>query len=134
MDTTHWMTTITHALQQATAALTPARPIGDLLMPWVHDLSIAALAAAVATLGAVMLLELRALAALRRNVDSHLARVFEQLDLIRFDHVQLLEAHARQSTERAAAPAIRLPVATSSTPSNNASTAGPVAPAAVAAG
>jgi hypothetical protein len=95
MDATHWMTTVTNALQQGTQALTPARPLGDLLMPYVHEFSIAALAAAVVTLGCVMLLELRALAALRRNVDAHLARVFEQLDLIRFDHVQLLEAHAR---------------------------------------
>lgn len=96
MDATHWMTTVTNALQHGTQALTqPARPLGDLVMPYVHEFSIAALAAAVVTLGFVMLLELRALAALRRNVDDHLARVFEQLDLIRFDHVQLLEAHAR---------------------------------------
>jgi len=95
MDATHWMTTVTNAWQQGTQALTPARPIADVVMPYVHEFSIAALAAAVVTLGCVMLLELRALAALRRNVDAHLARVFEQLDLIRFDHVQLLEAHAR---------------------------------------
>lgn len=97
MEVTHWMTTITHMLQLALQYLTPTRPLGEFFMPWVHELSITALAAAVVTLGVVMLLELRALAALRRDVDSHLARVFEQLDLIRFDHVQLLEAHARHS-------------------------------------
>ena len=104
MDATHWMTTVTNALQQGTQALTPARPLGDLVMPYIHEFSIAALAAAVVTLGCVMLLELRALAALRRNVDAHLARVFEQLDLIRFDHVQLLEAHARIAGGMAVAP------------------------------
>ena len=110
MDATHWMTAITHALQQGAQALhCPRAPFADLVMPWVHDVSIAALAAAVVTLGCVMLLELRALAALRRNVDAHLARVFEQLDLIRFDHVQLLEAHARiAGAIAAAAPRMRL--------------------------
>jgi hypothetical protein len=58
----------------------------------VHDLSVAALAAAVVTLGAVMLLELRSLARLRSSVDRNLARVFEQLDLLRFDNAQALEA------------------------------------------
>lgn len=103
MDPTHWTTAITHALQQGIQTLTPARPLADLGLPWVHDVSIAALAAAVVTLGGVMLLELRALAALRRDMDAHLARVFEQLDLIRFDHVQLLEAHARIAGAMAAA-------------------------------
>ncbi len=101
MDATHWMTAITHALQHGTQTLAQlARSFADLVMPSIHDVSLAALAAAVVTLGCVMLLELRALAALRRNVDVHLARLFEQLDLIRFDHVQLLEAHARLARGR----------------------------------
>lgn len=96
MEATHWINTVTHALQQGAQSLTPpARPLAEFFMPWLHELSITALAAAVVTLGCVMLLELRALATLRRNLDSHLARVFEQLDLMRFDHVQLLEAHMR---------------------------------------
>ena len=98
MEVTHWMTTVTQALQRGVQAITaPAHPLSESFMPWVHELSIAALAAAVVTLGCVMLMELRALAALRRNVDSHLTRVFEQLDLIRYDHVQLLEAYARHT-------------------------------------
>ena len=118
MDATHWMTAITHALQLGRQTLSQsARPVAELGMPSVHDVSIAALAVAVVTLGVVMLLELRALAALRRNVDGHLARVFEQLDLIRFDHVQLLEAHARIAGAMAvAAPAERI-VPTASSPS-----------------
>ena len=135
MDATQWMTAFTHVLQQGTQALTPTRPLGDLVMPWVHELSIAALAAAVVTLGCVMLLELRALAALRRNVDSHLARVFEQLDLIRFDHVQLLEAHARIVGAMAApvSAAAERGVTTPVSPMSVATSA-PLAPPAIAAG
>jgi len=138
MDATHWMTTVTNALQQGTQALTqPARPLGDLVMPYVHEFSIAALAAAVVTLGCVMLLELRALAALRRNVDDHLARVFEQLDLIRFDHVQLLEAHARIAAAMAGPMPASAPTergATITSGPNNASTSAALMPPAIAAG
>lgn len=136
MDATHWMTAITHALQLGTQTLSQsARPLADLVMPWVHDVSIALLAAAVVTLGCVMLLELRALAALRRGVDAHLGRVFEQLDLIRFDHVQLLEAHARIAAAMAAAtsvPAERVVTATSGPTSTTTSAA--LAPPTIAAG
>jgi hypothetical protein len=58
---------------------------------WLHDASQAALAAAVMTLGLVILLELRAIVRLRRAVDCNLARVFEQLDLLRFENQQLIE-------------------------------------------
>ena len=44
-----------------------------------HDVSQTALAAAVLTLGLVILLELRSFARLRRSVDINLGRVFEQL-------------------------------------------------------
>jgi len=97
MEATHWITAFTHTLQQGIASL------ADVIVPWLHEFSIAALAAAVVTLGCVMLLELRALAVLRRNVDTHLGRMFEQLDLIRFDHVQLLEAYGRHAANAAAA-------------------------------
>lgn len=60
-------------------------------MTWLHDASQAALAAAVMTLGLVILLELRSIARLRRAVDCNLARVFEQLDLLRFETQQLIE-------------------------------------------
>lgn len=60
-------------------------------LPWVHDLSQSALAAAVLLLGLVLLLELRCVVQLRRTVDRDLARVFEQLDLLRFENQQLLE-------------------------------------------
>lgn len=70
-------------------------------MTWVHDISQAALAAAVMTLGLVMLLELRSVARLRRTVDCNLARVFEQLDLLRFENQQLLEAQTQPQSSRA---------------------------------
>jgi hypothetical protein len=59
---------------------------------WLHDASQTALAAAVTTLGLVILLELRSIARLRRALDCNLARVFEQLDLLRFEIQQLIEA------------------------------------------
>ena len=60
-------------------------------LPWIHDVSQSALAAAVASLGLVLLLELRSVVQLRRTMDRNLARVFEQLDLLRFENQQLLE-------------------------------------------
>ena len=60
----------------------------------IHDVSQTALAGAVLTLGLVILLELRSIVRLRRLVDGHLARVFEQLDLLRYENQQLLEAHS----------------------------------------
>jgi hypothetical protein len=70
---------------------------------WVHELSQSALAGAVAMLGLVILLELRSIARLRRVVEGHLNRLFEQLDLLRFENQQLIEAQAR-------APAASAPV------------------------
>jgi hypothetical protein len=64
-------------------------------MIWIHEISQTALAAAVATLGLVILLELRSISRLRGSVDNHLTRVFEQLDLLRFESQQLLEAQER---------------------------------------
>jgi hypothetical protein len=61
------------------------------MMIWIHEISQTALAASVATLGLVILLELRSIARLRRAVDGHLARLFEQLDLMRFESQQLQE-------------------------------------------
>jgi hypothetical protein len=60
----------------------------------IHDLSESALAAAVLALGLVMLLELRSLGRLRNTVARDLSRVFEQLDLLRFDSQQLIEVQA----------------------------------------
>ena len=48
-----------------------------------HEVSQTALAAAVLTLGLVILLEIRSFARLRRMMDINLARVFEQLELLR---------------------------------------------------
>ena len=59
--------------------------------PHVHDISVSALAAAVVPLGVVILLELRSVLKLRHAVDNSLARVFEQLDLLRFESQQLIE-------------------------------------------
>ena len=78
--------------------------LSTLQLHWVHEISQGALAAAVATLGAVILLELRSIARLRRTVDAHLTRLFEQLDLLRFESQQLAESQARhqpQSTRTA---------------------------------
>jgi len=78
---------------------------------WIHEISQSALAAAVATLGVVILLELRSISRLRRAMDTHLARVFEQLDLLRSENQQLLEVQARSAApntpmhERAPPPA-----------------------------
>jgi hypothetical protein len=70
--------------------------LGAVQLHWVHEISQSALAAAVATLGVVILLELRSIARLRRAVDEHLSRLFEQLDLLRFESQQGAEAQARQ--------------------------------------
>jgi hypothetical protein len=56
-----------------------------LQMSWLHEISQTALAAAVVTLGVVILLELRSIKLMRHAMDAHLGRVFEQLDLLRFD-------------------------------------------------
>ena len=61
-------------------------------MTWMHEISQSALAAAVVMLGVVILLELRSVAHMRRHVEGSLARLFEQLDLLRFENQQLLEA------------------------------------------
>jgi hypothetical protein len=66
--------------------------VRSLIVIWIHDISQAALAVAVATLGVVILLELRCVVKLRRAMDCNLGRVFEQLDLLRFEIQQLGEA------------------------------------------
>jgi hypothetical protein len=60
-----------------------------------HDVSQTALAAAVFTLGLVILLELRSFNRLRRSVDINLGRVFEQLEMLRAESRQMLDAQAR---------------------------------------
>jgi hypothetical protein len=71
---------------------------------WLHDIPLSALAAAVATLGVVIWLELRSIRQLRRSVDINLARVFEQLEILRAESRQLLQAQAlaQRAAERAA--------------------------------
>jgi hypothetical protein len=66
-----------------------------------HDISQTALAAAVLALGLVILLELRSFTRLRRSVDINLGRVFEQLEMLRAESRQMLEAQA-QAAVRAA--------------------------------
>jgi Protein of unknown function (DUF2802) len=53
---------------------------------WMHELSQSALAVAIVVLGVVIMLELRSIRSMKRTLDGHLARVFEQLDLLRLDH------------------------------------------------
>src|ERR1700689_4422324 len=60
-----------------------------------HEVSQTALAAAVVILGLVILLEIRSFARLRRMVDINLGRVFEQLELLRGESRQMLEAQAK---------------------------------------
>ncbi len=59
---------------------------------WIHAISESALAAAILILGLVIMLELRSIRSMKRNLDTHLARVFEQLDLLRLDHSSRAES------------------------------------------
>ncbi len=61
-----------------------------------YDWSEAALAAAVLALALVLVLELRSTQRLRRLVGQELARIFEQLDLVRFESQQLLEQRSAE--------------------------------------
>jgi len=82
-----------------------------LQMNWLHEISQSALAAAVVILGVVIMLELRSIKLLKRAMDVHLGRVFEQLDLLRFEK-QPIEV---KSTEGNSPPgALPLTAATSS--------------------
>jgi len=64
-------------------------------LSWIHALPQTALSAAVMTLGLVILLELRAIARLRRALDGGLKRVFERLDLLCFENQRLSEAQSQ---------------------------------------
>jgi hypothetical protein len=78
-----------------------------------HEVSQTALAAAVLTLGLVILLEIHSFTRLRRMVDINLSRVFEQLELLRAESRQLLDAQAQaqaQAALRVAAVAPAKPV------------------------
>lgn len=75
----------------------------------VHDISVSALAAAVITLGVVLLMELRSVLRLRKVVDGQLGRVFEQLDLLRFETQQLLEGQQALQSPRPVANAMLTP-------------------------
>ncbi len=63
---------------------------------WIHAISESALAAAILILGLVIMLELRSIRSMKRNLDTHLARVFEQLDLLRLDHSSREESADRR--------------------------------------
>ena len=94
--------------------------LSTLQLHWVHEISQGALAAAVATLGAVILLELRSIARLRRAVDGHLNRLFEQLDLLRFESQQQAESQARNQP-----PSTRTAVTVAAAPNTPAAFAAP---------
>jgi len=85
--------------------------LGTVQLHWVHEISQGALAAAVATLGVVILLELRSIARLRRAVDGHLSRLFEQLDLLRFESQQMAASQGQPLSTRTAVtvPAVSTP-------------------------
>jgi hypothetical protein len=69
---------------------------------WLHDIPLTALAGAVVTLGVVILLELRSFQRLRRSVDINLGRVFEQLEMLRAESRQMLEAQAQAQAQAVA--------------------------------
>ncbi|HEX4052047.1 MAG TPA: hypothetical protein VHY19_14325 [Steroidobacteraceae bacterium] len=104
----------------------------------VHDISVSALAAAVITLGVVLMMELRCVLRMRQVVDNQLGRVFEQLDLLRFETQQLLEGQQSIELRDTAAVAIvrgagRAPLVTLSPPvlsPHSAATASAATPAA----
>src|SRR5579863_492439 len=75
-----------------------------------HDVSVTALAAAVLVLGLVMLLEIQSFSRLRRMVDINLGRVFEQLELLRAEARQMLEAQAQAALRVAPVVAPAKPV------------------------
>lgn len=75
-----------------------------LQMGWLHEISQSALAAAVSILGAVILLELRSIKLLRRALDNQLGRVFEQLDLMRFETQQPVGVESRAPVAAAQEP------------------------------
>jgi hypothetical protein len=74
-----------------------------LQLKWLHEISQSALAAAILILCVVILLELRSIKLMKRTMDTNLGRVFEQLDLLRFDR-QTTDAPAPAATS-APAPA-----------------------------
>jgi hypothetical protein len=81
-------------------------------LKWIHEISQSALAAAVLTLGVVILLELHSISRLRRSVDANLQRVFEQLDLLRFEsqqHEEMPVPSARAKSTETIAGVRRLP-------------------------
>ena len=71
-----------------------------------HDVSVTALAAAVLILGLVILLEIHCFSRLRRMVDINLSRVFEQLELLRTESRQMLEAQAQAQAVLRVAPVV----------------------------
>ena len=85
---------MTNWLQMAAVQLSSVQ------LHWVHEISQTALAAAVATLGLVIMLELRSISRLRRAVDTHLVKLFEQLNLLRSESQQLIEAQVRLRTPK----------------------------------
>jgi hypothetical protein len=68
--------------------------IGGIEMVLVREISQSALAIAVLTLGVVMLLELRSIARLRKNVERDMARVFEQLESLRLGNQQIIDVQS----------------------------------------
>ncbi|MGH8232440.1 MAG: DUF2802 domain-containing protein [Steroidobacteraceae bacterium] len=73
-----------------------------------HDVSLSALAGAVLALGLVVLLEVYTVARLRRSLDLNLGRVFEQLEMLRAESRQLIDAHTQAASSAApAAPPAR---------------------------
>jgi Protein of unknown function (DUF2802) len=76
-----------------------------MFMHWLmtHDWTQFALASSVMTLGLVVALEVRAFTRLRHEVTRDLARIFEQLDLVRFETQQLRELPVRPASASVAA-------------------------------
>lgn len=77
----------------------------------VYDWSEAALAAAIVALALVLVMELRSTRRLHRLVGQELPRIFEQLDLVRFENQQLLEQHALATASTGAVVPSAVPAA-----------------------
>jgi len=77
-----------------------------MFMHWIlaHDWTHVALAGAVLVLGLVIALEVRSLTRLRHDVTRDFARIFEQLDLVRFETQQLRESQLPRPAVAAAIP------------------------------
>ena len=106
-----WIHALAQSAPSAAEILTRIRTLAWIRdLSWIHAMPLTALSAAVMTLGLVILLELRAIARLRRALDGGLKRVFEQLDLLCFENQRLSETQSLPAVRAQAGSPSRPPV------------------------